>query len=97
MAQVTWSPAALDDLESIAEFISRDSPHYARIFVQKIVAHVEKMGEFPESGRVVPEYGRDELREFLFRNYRIVYRTDKSAIEVVAAVHGARQLPDSLP
>jgi plasmid stabilization system protein ParE len=97
MAQVSWSPSSLLDLDSIAEFIARDSPHYAGLFVQSIVVHVEKLSEFPQSGRVVPEYGREELREFIFENYRIVYRVRVDLIEVAAVVYGSKQLPQALP
>jgi addiction module RelE/StbE family toxin len=97
MAQVSWSPSSLLDLESIAEFISRDSIQYASLLVQRIVSHVEKLSEFPLSGRVVPEYGREDLREFLFENYRIVYRLQGESIQVAAVVHGARLLPGTPP
>jgi len=97
MAQVSWSPSSLLDLDSIAEFIARDSAHYASLFVQSIVAHVEKLSECPRSGRVVPEYGREELREFIFENYRIVYRVRGELIEIATVVHGSRQLPQALP
>lgn len=97
MAQVTWSPSSLADLEGIAEFIARDSPHYANLFIQAAVSHVEKLAEFPRSGRRVPEYGKEELREFLYESYRIVYRIRGSGVEVAAVVHGARLLPDSPP
>jgi plasmid stabilization system protein ParE len=97
VAQVSWSPSSLADLEGIALFISRDSPHYAGLFVQAIVAHVEKLAEFPRSGRRVPEYGMEDLREFLYESYRIVYRIRASEVEVAAVVHAARLLPDSPP
>ena len=35
--EVEWSPEALEDLESIAEYISRDSEFYARAVVSKIL------------------------------------------------------------
>ena len=97
MAQVNWSPSSLLDLESIAEFIARDSTHYASLFVQKLVSHVEKLKEFPLSGRVVPEYGKEDLREFLFESYRIVYRLQGELIQVAAVVHGSRLLPETPP
>lgn len=97
MAHISWSPSSLLDLESIAEFIARDSTHYANLFVQSIVAQVEKLSEFPRSGRVVPEYGREDLREIIFESYRIVYRLRGEVIEVAAVIHGARQLPEALP
>lgn len=97
MAQVVWSPSSLSDLAAIAEFIARDSSHYAGLFVQRIVAHVEKVKDLPKSGRIVPEYGREDLREFIFGNYRIAYRFRGDLIEVAAVVHGARQMPDLHP
>lgn len=97
MAQVIWSPSSLLDLDSIAEFIARDSTHYASLFIQSMITHVEKLSEFPLAGRVVPEYGREDLREFIFENYRIVYRLRGDLFEIAAVVHGANQLPPSLP
>jgi plasmid stabilization system protein ParE len=94
---VSWSPSSLADLGAIAEFISRDSPHYASLFVQAIVKHVETLAEFPRSGRMVPEYGKEDLREFLYESYRIVYRIRGSGVEVAAVVHAARLLPDNPP
>ncbi len=97
MAQVVWSPSSLVDLDAIAEFIARDSTHYAGLYVQSLIAHVEKLKELPKSGRIVPEYGREDLREFIIGNYRIVYRLRGDLIEVAAVVHGARRMPDLLP
>jgi len=94
---VTWAPSALGDLKGIAEFISRDSPQYAGLFVQAVFSHVEKMADLPRSGRVVPEYGLDDLREFLHGNYRIVCRIRGVGIEVATLVHGSRPLPETAP
>ncbi|MEO0068905.1 MAG: type II toxin-antitoxin system RelE/ParE family toxin [candidate division WOR-3 bacterium] len=94
MAKLIWSPTALTDLAALADYIGRDSEHYARLFVQRIVSAVETLASFPEAGRIVPEYGRRDLRELLFHNYRIVYRIKQNEVQVVAIVHGARLLPD---
>ena len=92
MAKLSWSPKATVDLEESCEYISRDSEHYAKLFAQKIVALVETIAEFPMAGRIVPEYQRDNLRERIFQNYRIVYRVKPEVVEIVAIVHGARLL-----
>jgi plasmid stabilization system protein ParE len=97
MAQVSWAPAALADLEAIAQFIARDSQQYADAFVQRVVAIVEDLPRFPRAGRIVPEYGQETLREVLVGNYRIVYRVLHARIEVAAVVHGARQMPNAPP
>lgn len=56
------------------------------------VAAIERVGLFPESGRVVPEANDSALREVVYSNYRIVYRVTPEAVEVVAVYHGARLL-----
>jgi toxin ParE1/3/4 len=92
MAKIIWSPRAANDLEEICNFIARDSDHYARQFAQKVLEIVQIIPDFPKSGRIVPEYQRESLREKIFLNYRIVYRTRNSTIEIVAISHGARIL-----
>ena len=94
MAEVVWSPRSLADLGAIADYIGLDSEHYARLFVERVVAAVEMLAVFPEAGRVVPEYERHDLRELLFLNYRIVYRIKGNEVQIAAVVHGARLLPD---
>ena len=75
-----------------------DSKRYAYLFAERIVAKIETIVQYPWLGAVVPEYGREELRERLFQNYRIVYRVrgNGDVAEITAIVHGARLLP-SLP
>jgi len=97
MAELIWSPAAAGDLEEICEYIEKDSEYYARVFAQQIVALIETIPDFPEAGRIVPEYQSNNLREILFQNYRIVYRLKPDSVEIAAIVHGARLLPDIQP
>lgn len=93
MAQLRWSPRAAQDLEDICEYIAQDSETYARLFAQRIMALIETIPDSPLLGAVVPEYRREDLRERIFQNYRIVYRTRGHSVEVVSIVHGARLLP----
>jgi addiction module RelE/StbE family toxin len=98
MAQaITWAESALEDLESIAAFIGRDSPHYALTVTQTLFTAVEILRESPQAGRVVPEYGKPDLRELIWRQYRIVYKIEPGQVRVVAVVHGAQALPESAP
>jgi plasmid stabilization system protein ParE len=95
-SQIRWSPRAASNLEGICNYIARDSKHYASLFAKKVFAIVETIPEFPKSGRIVPEYGDENLREKIYQNYRIVYRLKGDAIEIVAICHGAKQLQDIL-
>lgn len=92
--KLIWSPRAASDLEEICEYISRDSEYYARLFAQKVMLIAETIAEFPMTGRVVPEYKREHIRERIFQRYRIVYRLKPGVVEIAAIVHGARLLPE---
>jgi plasmid stabilization system protein ParE len=94
MAQIkiVWSRRALSDIEEIISYISRDSEQYAVNFASKIVETIEKAGLFPEIGRIVPEYNDSELRELIYRNYRIVYKIKPQMIEIVTVFQGSRLL-----
>ncbi len=90
--KIRWSPYAVDSLAGICEFISRDSVHYATIFASRVLESAAMAAKFPRSGRIVPEYRSQALREVILGSYRIVYRVRKEAIEVVTVVHGSRLL-----
>ena len=92
MAEVRWTPQASEDLDSIAEFIAKDSPQYACLFVTDVFQAVERLSEFPQSGRIVPELNDPIVREIILGNYRLVYRFKSKLIEMLTVYHGARLL-----
>ena len=92
MAEIIWSPQSIHDLESIKSFVASDSPHYAGLVVQRLVAAVDRLMMFPNSGRIVPEFGDSAMREILWRNYRLVYRLVGENVDVVTVFHGDRLL-----
>lgn len=73
---VAWSPEAAEDVERIALYIERDSIHYARAVISRIVATAESIPENPELGRVVPEINESEYRERFVHRYRVIYHVD---------------------
>jgi len=92
MAEVRWTQQAADDLESITDFISQDSPHYARLFATDVIAAVERLSSFPNLGRKVPEKNNPLIREIILGNFRIVYRVRDEVVELLTIHHGARLL-----
>ncbi|MCD4844021.1 MAG: type II toxin-antitoxin system RelE/ParE family toxin [Methanosarcinales archaeon] len=92
MARIIWSPNASDNPESICEFIAIDSEYYARLFAKGVIKAIERLMVFPESGRIVPEYNLENIREIIYQNYRIIYRVRSEIVEIVTIVHGARLL-----
>ena len=91
-----WTEQATNQLGTIAEYISLASPVYAEQMVERIVSRLRQAQDFPDSGRRVPEFGRSDVRELFEAPYRVVYRITSSNIEVVAVVHGRRELPPQL-
>ena len=89
---IRWSLRAARHLESIADNIGADSPHYAALFTKRVMDTVRAIPENPAMGRMVPEYADPGLRERILRGYRIVYRVTSQTIEVVAICHGSRIL-----
>ena len=94
MIALSWSPQSLDDIESIRAYIFQDSPVYADLVVRRLVAAVERLRIFPESGRIVPERNAPEIREIIERPYRIVYRVHPDKVEIVTVFHASRLFPD---
>ena len=90
--RVRWSPRAADDLESIAQYVSLDSPAYAKAVVKTICDITRKFSQFPFAGRIVPEFNDENIREWFAYSYRIIYRIDENGVTVAAIVHGRRML-----
>jgi toxin ParE1/3/4 len=90
MAEVVWSPRAIEDVQAIAAYIAEDSLAYARSVAQKIVASTRRLATFPMSGRAVPEFGDENIREVFAYSYRIIYRVEGETVTIAAVVHGKR-------
>ena len=89
--EVAWAESALGDLESIAEYINRDSAHYASAFVQEVIDAALTLSEFAERGQQVPEFDDENIRELLIRSYRLVYRMESGRVLILGVIHGARR------
>jgi toxin ParE1/3/4 len=94
VAQVIWTGPARRDLREIHTFIARDSKRSADALVRGIRSAVQRLADFPESGRVIPEYEDDKYREIVVSPYRVPYRyqRDHDLVEVLLVVHARRQM-----
>lgn len=90
--KLRWSASAREDLKEIGRYIARDNRHAARRWVEHLRRRAQQATDMPLSGRVVPEIGRDDIREIVEGNYRIVYLIGRSSIEVLAVREGHRRL-----
>jgi len=94
--KLIWSATAREDLHEVVSFIAQDNRAVAESFGYLLMSKVDLLPQFPEMGRVVPEFADSNLREIVFRSYRIIYRVDpsKQFIAIARVWHGARGVPD---
>ena len=95
--KVRWTTCASADLWGIREHIANDSTRYASVVVERILDRVVQLEIFPMSGQMVPEYGRDDIREILVHSYRIIHQLMPDHVRILTVVHGSRTLPPALP
>ncbi len=92
MAKIIWSPQSLDDLENIADYIAKDSPYYASSVIENIIESVENLSLFPQIGRKVPEAADENIREILYKRYRIIYQFREDTVEILTIFHSSQLL-----
>jgi addiction module RelE/StbE family toxin len=92
MGKIKWTEKSSLHLQAIHEYIAKDSKTYASRFIRSLIKATEKLEKMPLCGRIVPELEGYGFREVVYRNYRIVYRLRDDAIEILAVVHGAREI-----
>lgn len=93
---VHWTNNAIEHLANIYEYIALNSPTYAKQMVDRITRRSAQIGDQPLSGRMVPEYQSEDVRELIESSYRIIYRVKQDQIDVLAVIHGARLFPEKV-
>lgn len=84
---VVWTSTALGHLGALRQYISQTSPFYAERMVQRILARAPQLAAFPDSGRLVPEVSRPDIREVVEGPYRVIYRRAADRVEILAVIH----------
>jgi plasmid stabilization system protein ParE len=94
--KIIWSPGARDDLCNIVLTIAADSPERAERLGYRLMQQTDKLQEFPEIGRQVPEQRNPNIREIIIAPYRVIYRLQQKeqVVEIARIWHGARGEPD---
>ena len=87
--KVHWTDTAEAHVDAIHAYIAQDSPEYAKRMVDRLTRRSQQIANFPFSGRRVPEYDIDQIREVIEGPYRIIYHIKPDQIDVLAVIHGA--------
>jgi plasmid stabilization system protein ParE len=90
---ITFAASAFADLEAIRVWYKdQQVPDVGNRLLKEIISQVERLADFPESGRIVPEFNIENLREIIFAPFRIVYRLDGNKIKIVRVWRSERLL-----
>jgi plasmid stabilization system protein ParE len=92
MAEVIWAEPALQELDAIAEYIALDNPAAASQLVKDVFDKIERLDNFPNSGRIPPELPDSVYREVVVPPCRIFYREDEQRVLVLFVMREERQL-----
>ena len=93
LKSVEFTETALVDLEEIrAWYAEQGVPAIGVRLVEEIVGQIEQLAAFPESGRIVPEFGLATVRELIQPPFRIVYRVGESRLWIVRVWRSERLL-----
>ncbi len=89
--KIHWTDTAIDHLSAIYNYIALDSKQYAKRTVDLLTKRSQQIGNFPQSGRIVPEFEMEQIREVIEGQYRIIYYIKPNQIDVLAVIHGSKQ------
>ena len=92
MARLIWTEPALRDLEAVAEYIALDNPEAARMLVARVFASVERLEQFPNSGKCPSELPRSRYREVVIPPCRVFYRVEGEAVYLLYVMRAERSL-----
>jgi len=92
MAQVVWTTPAVEQLQEIVAYVAQYSIDRAEKLNERLLTTADRLELFPQSGRVVPEFGLEHLRELIVRPYRILYTCQEENCAIVAVIHSSRDL-----
>ena len=92
MAEIIWTEPALHELDALAEYVALDNPEAASHLVEEVFDKVERLENFPQSGRVPPELPNSVYREVVVPPCRIFYREDDKRVLILYVMREERQL-----
>jgi plasmid stabilization system protein ParE len=91
--KISFAVSAVNDLEEIrAWYADQQVPDVGERLLGEVMAQVERLAAFPESGRMVPEFGAAQLREIIYPPFRIVYRLETTRVRIVRVWRSERLL-----
>ena len=95
MAEIVWTEPALADLDAIADYIAVENPAAARVFVQRVFGHIDKLEKHPSLGPTPPELEKSRYRQIVEAPCRIFYRLDNEQVLILHVMRSERLLRET--
>jgi toxin ParE1/3/4 len=92
MAQIIWTEPALDNLNDIAEYIAVSNPYAAKQLVENVFIKVQRLEQFPDSGRIPEEISTLNYREVVVNPCRVFYKVDNDSVYILHLLRQERDL-----
>tara|TARA_R110002167_G_scaffold70001_1_gene197096 strand:- start:164 stop:469 length:306 start_codon:yes stop_codon:yes gene_type:complete len=92
MAQIIWTEPALNNLDDVAEYIAVSNIYAARKLVEKVFSKVQRLEQFPESGRIPEEIATLTYREVVVGPCRVFYKVDQDSVYILHVLRQERDL-----
>ncbi len=93
MVQINWTPQSISDLKAIKDYIATDSFKYAKLQVIKLRLRPRILREHIYAGKIIGELGKENYRELIEGNYRIIYKiVSNTRIDILTIHHTVRDL-----
>jgi len=89
-----WTETAKQDLKAIRHYIATDSPTAANRWVERLRKRARNALNAPLAGREVPEFSREDIRELIEKNYRIVYQVLVDRLVILTVFEGHQLFPE---
>ncbi|HEY8171803.1 MAG TPA: type II toxin-antitoxin system RelE/ParE family toxin [Dehalococcoidia bacterium] len=89
MARIVWSPEASKRLIEIDAYLLLTVPERAEEIVDRLVAAVDRLAQFPAMGRAVAGPRDRDTRELIVDSFHIVYSVEGDDVEISTILHGA--------
>ena len=89
-----WTETAKQDLQAIRRYIANDNPVEAKRWVQRLRERTRNALHAPLAGRAVPEFSREDIRELIEGNYRIVYQVFADRLVILTVFEGHQLFPE---
>jgi toxin ParE1/3/4 len=93
--RVVWSALAVDRAHDEARYIAEDKPEAAMAWLDGLFRCTDRLERFPRSGQVVPEIGRSEYRQLVYKSHRVVYRLEKAQVSILTVRRFKQRLDSS--